>query len=406
MRFPWRRPRTTSFHDSKGIRLRFLHTGDWHVGRTIRGHSRIDEFAGALDEVVEVAASEAVDVVLISGDIHDQRAVTPEADRLIFETLIDLSERGIRVVAIPGNHDSAARLSAFGPLLQRIGTTVVPHVVRPDDGGIVEVISRDGAQRALVACIPFVSPRRFSDALGLFEDTAEGYVHFDEKMGALLEAHERAFRPEAVNIVLGHMFVSGAQPSGSEREVTIGADYAVSPARIPATASYVALGHIHKGQKVTSAPAETRYCGSLVQLDFGEKGQDKSVLVIDARPGKPPKAKAVPIVSGRRLEDVTGTIEDLPTLAASTKDAYLRVNLLVTEPTPGIADRVREILPTALDVRLVLPQQTQPDEGGGLLSGLGPREQFLSYFKATHEAPAPRELLAAFDRVYEEVTTS
>jgi exonuclease SbcD len=386
--------------------LRLLHTGDWHVGRTIRGHSRIDEFAGALDEVVEVAASEAVDAVLIAGDIHDQRAVTPDADRLIFGTLIALGERGIRVVAIPGNHDSAARLSAFAPLLQRVGTTVVPHIVRPGDGGMLEVTSRDGSETALIACIPFVSPRRFSDALGLFEDVSEGYVGFDEKMGTLLEAHERAFRPEAVNIVLGHMFVSGAQPGGSEREVTIGADYAVSPARIPSTASYAALGHIHKSQKVTAAAADTRYCGSLVQLDFGEKGQDKSVLVVDAHPGKPPKVTPVPIVSGRKLEDVTGTIDDLPTLAAGTKDAYLRVNLLVSEPTPGIADRVRAILPTALDVRLVLPQQTQPDEPTRLLSGLGPREQFLSYFEATHEASSPRELLAAFDRVYEEVTAS
>lgn len=383
--------------------MRLLHTGDWHVGRSIRGRSRMDEFAAALGAVVEIAESEGCDAVLIAGDVYDQRAVTPDADALIFQTFIDLFEKGIPVVAIPGNHDSAARLAAFAPLLARVGTRIVPKVLLPDEGALVEIGSRDGAETAVVACVPFVSPRRFSDAASLFEDMSTGYVDFDENMGILMASYESRFRRDAVNVLMGHLFVGGAKPAGSERQVTIGADYAVSPQRLPTTASYVALGHIHRPQKVGGAAAETRYCGSLLQLDFGEKGQDKSVTIVDARPGLPPKLRQVPVDVGRELLSVRARVDTLDEVAARVGDAYLTVELLVDQPIPGIADRVRAALPNALDVRLVLPE---PDESepAPSLRGLDPKQQFLHYYQAVHSAPPPDELVVAFETVYEEVS--
>ena len=383
--------------------MRFLHTADWHVGRTIRGRPRFDEFADALDAVVDVAVSEGVDAVLLAGDIHDQRAVSPEADRLIFDALIRLSERGVPVVAVPGNHDSALRLEAFAPLLERIGTHVVPRVLRPEAGGLVTLHSKDGRERALIACLPFVSPRRFSDAASLFDDIAHGYVEFDESMGKLIAAYEGAFDPGAINILMSHMFVSGAQPGGSEREVTIGSEYAVSPTRLPKTASYVALGHIHKPQKIKGAPGEARYCGSLLQLDFGERGQDKSLVIVDVHPGKPPKTTEVPIDVGRKLLEVDATLDDLDDVATRVGDAYLRVNLSIDSPVPGLADRVREALPNALDVHLVLPEREEEEQTASL-RGLSPREQFTSYYSTAHQADPPDEVLGAFDRVYDEVS--
>jgi exonuclease SbcD len=341
--------------------------------------------------------------MLVAGDVYDQRSVTADADRLVFQTLIRLAERNVPVVLIPGNHDSAVRLDALAPLLERVGTTVAARVRRPDGGGMVEVGSRDGTDTALVACIPFISPRRFSDATGLFEDVGKGYVDFDDGMGRLIAAYEGAFRSDAVNVLMGHMFVSGAQPGGSEREVTIGADYAVSPTRLPKTASYVALGHIHKPQKVKGAPGHARYCGSLLQLDFGERGQDKSLFVVDVAPGKPPKTSQIPIDVGRKLLDVDATLDTLADVAERVGDAYLRVNLSIDQPLPGLADRVRDALPNALDIRLVLPER---DEGRERISlrGLSPREQFTSYYSAAHQADPADELLDAFDRVHEEVS--
>jgi DNA repair protein SbcD/Mre11 len=382
--------------------MRLLHTGDWHVGRTIRGRSRIDEFAAALDQVIEVAEDQQVDAVLVAGDIYDQRAITPDADRLVFDTFIRLHGLGIPVVAIPGNHDSAVRLEVLGVLLQRVGVTMACRIKPPAQGGVVEVSARDGPDRALIACVPFVSPRRFADAASDFVDVGRGFVAFDAGMGELLAAYERAFTAGAVNVVLGHMFISGATPGGGERQVTIGADYAVSPTRLPATASYVALGHIHRAQSVPGAPGPARYCGSLVQLDFGERRQQKSVVVIEAVPGRRAATTQIPITAGRELRDVSGTLDELQDLAAGAGDAYLRVTVNVDRPVPGLPDRVRDLLPNALDVRLDY-ERSQENASRDSLRSLDPRDQFIRYYRDHHDAEPSEELLAAFGRVAEEV---
>jgi DNA repair protein SbcD/Mre11 len=382
--------------------MRLLHTADWHVGRTLRGRSRTDELERALAQVVAIAKSEEADAVLVAGDIYDQRALSAEADRLVFETLLELHGLDIPVVAVPGNHDSAPRLNALSPVLNHIGCSLVARVRRPQTGGLVEVVSRDGSERALIACVPFVSPRRFSDAASEFTDIATGYNEYDDGMGSLMGAYERNFKPDAVNVVLGHLFVSGSRPAGSERQITIGADYAVSPMRLPPKATYVALGHIHRPQKVPGAPCEARYAGSLIQLDFGERGQKKGVVLIEATPGKPPKTKTLEITAGRDLVEVETTVEGLAALTKKVGDAYLRVNLVVDTPAPGLADLVRQTLPNALDVRLVLPEQ-EGDSAKPTLRGLDPKEQFVTYYEAERGAEPAVELLEAFDRVHEEV---
>ena len=381
--------------------MRILHTGDWHVGRSIRGRSREDEFAGALNEVVGIATDEGVDVVLVAGDIYDQRAVTPQADRLVFDALLRLNAAGIPVVAVPGNHDSAARLEALAPLLERIGTLLVCRMLPPAQGGAVTVPARDGSHAALISCLPFVSPRHFSSATQLFDDVSAGYIEFDKGMGELLAAYAATFDAGAVNVVLGHLFVGGAQPGGGEREITIGADFAISSARLPATANYVALGHIHKPQAVRGAPGPARYCGSLIQLDFGERDQDKSVVIVDAIPGRRAQTSVIPITAGRRLTDLSGTLDELTAMAERVGDAYLRATVKVDHPVPGIADRVREILPNVLDVRL----DYEREEGGARpsLRGMQPSEQFVAYYRDHHGTEPAEELLGAFARVYEEV---
>jgi exonuclease SbcD len=381
--------------------MRILHTGDWHIGRTIRGRSRLDEFAAALDQVVEVAVDQQVDAVLVAGDVYDQRAVTPDADRLVFDALIRLHSHGVPVVAIPGNHDSAARLEALSVLLDRVGVRLICRIRPPQHGGVVDLAGRDGA-RVRIACVPFVSPRRFADAASQFEDLTHGFVAFDAGMGDVLAAYERAFLGNAVNVVLGHMFVHGAKPGGGERQVTIGAEYAVSPARLPATATYVALGHIHRPQPVPAAPGPARYCGSLLQLDFGERDQHKSVVVVEAVPGRRAKTTEVPITAGRELRDVSGTLDELGRLARKADDAYLRVALKVDRPVPGLADRIRELLPNALDVHLDY-ERSEYGVSQESLRSLDPREQFIRYYRDHHGADPSDELLGAFGRVAEEV---
>jgi DNA repair protein SbcD/Mre11 len=383
--------------------VRLLHTGDWHVGRAIRGRSRADEFDAALREVVGIAEQEGVDAVLMAGDLYDHRSPAPEADALVFEALVRLYEAHIPVVAISGNHDSAIRLEALARLLRPIGVTMVARVVPPDQGSLIEVPSRDGSEAALVACLPFVPERRFGDAAALFAATEAWYQSYAEGMGRLLSAMSEPFRPDRVNVLLGHLFTDGAIPGGGEHQITIGIEYAVSPSRLPATASYVALGHVHRPQAVRGAPSPTRYAGSLLQLDFGETEQTKSVTIIEARPNRPAKVREVALSAGRRLLDVEGPLDDVLDKGGSLKEAYLRVFVQTDGPIPGIAERIRDALPNAVDVQLRY-ERAEPEDEGQPLSSLQPRDQFVSYYRREHgvETP-PHELMTAFDEVLDDL---
>jgi DNA repair protein SbcD/Mre11 len=379
--------------------MRLLHTGDWHVGKALRGRSRADEFAGALSEMIGIAERERVDAVLVAGDLYDHRAPAPEADVLVFDALVRLHEAGIPVVAIPGNHDSAVRLEALAKLLRQIGVTVVPRVAPPDQGSLVEIPSRDGSESALVACVPFVPERRFGDAAALFRATEEWYQSYAEGMGRVLAAMTEPFRPDRVNVLLAHLFTDGAIPGGGEHQITIGIEYAISPSRLPATATYVALGHVHRPQAVRGAPSPTRYAGSLVQLDFGERDQTKSVALVDASAGAPARIEQVPLSAGRRLLDVEGTFDEVLAKGQRLPDAFLRVFVHTEGPVPGMAERIRDALPNAVDVQLRYERADAHDDGPPL-SSLQPRDQFVSYFRREHGVDrVPEDLMHAFDEV-------
>ena len=381
--------------------MRFLHTGDWHVGKTIRGRGRLDETERALTQVVDIAIEERVDTVLVAGDVYEQRAASPDADRLVFDTFARLRSAGIPVIVVAGNHDAPARFEAFSALLEAAGVHLVPHVRRPDEGGMLTLPSRDGSEAAIVACVPFVSERRFADAAEAFAAPEAPFNSYAEGLAGILAAMERSFGPDSINLVLGHFFVDGARPGGGEREVTLGDAYSLAPASLPGTASYIALGHIHRPQEVRGARSPARYGGSLLQLDFGEREQAKSVCLIEAHAGKPARVSTLAIDAGRKLLDVTGTLDDLPGIAGRVGDAYLRVFLRVDQPTPGIADRVREILPNALDVALDY-ERTEEEQRPSVRS-LEPRQQFVSYYRSAHGTEPHGDLLTAFDDVLEAI---
>jgi exonuclease SbcD len=149
---------------------------------------------------------------------------------------------------------------------------------------------------------------------------------------------------------------------------------------------------------VRGAPSPARYAGSLLQLDFGERDQQKSVTIVDASVGKPSAMREVELTAGRRLLDIRGTLEEVAGNADDVGDAFLRVFVKTEGPVPGLADRVREILPNAVHVeadyeRVELAPNSAP------LSSLTPLDQFLAYYRHVHGAEADDELVETFDEV-------
>jgi len=382
--------------------MRFLHTADWHVGKPLRGRSRLDEMAAAVTQVADVAIDGKVDAVLVAGDVFDSPAPPPEAEKLVYDFLARLLAERIACVVIAGNHDHPRKLGALASLLEGLRIHVRPDVRPPEQGGVVRLASRDGREEARVAVLPFVPERRVVDACTVMDAEHKWYEAYSRRIEQILAALVRGLPADTVNLVLAHLLVDGARVGTGERELHLGQIYGVNPQQLPSTVQYIALGHLHRPQEVL-APAKTRYPGSLIELDFGEQEQDKSVVILEAQAKRPPGIELVPVTAGRRLRTVEGTLDDLQSLAEERSDDYLRVRVKAAAPTPGLADRVKELLPNALDVTVDHPREAgAPGERGKGRGKLAPAQLFAAYYEHRNQAPPPAELQKLFDAIHEE----
>jgi exonuclease SbcD len=381
--------------------MRFLHTADWHVGKTLRGRSRLDEFAAALDEMVAIARDRRVDAVLIAGDVFDSPAPPAEAEKLVYDFLARLLPERIACVLIAGNHDHPRKLAALAELLEGLRIFVRADVRPPDQGGVVRVPARDGSDEACVAVLPFVPERRIVDACQLLGPEHEWYEEYARRLEQVLKHLTAGFTPQTVNLVVGHVLISGARVGTGERPLHLGEVYGVNAQQLPSNAQYIALGHLHRPQEVM-APSRTFYSGSILELDFGEVEQGKRVVVVDARPGKAASIESVPLTAGRRLREVTGTLAELAALSGRTGDDYLRVGVRVDGPVPGVAEQVREMLPNALDVRL-LYERSEPAPAPAT-QGLSPAQLFVEFYRRRNGAAPPAEMEKLFHDTYDEAS--
>ncbi len=356
--------------------MRILHTADWHVGKLLRGRSRLDEHEAVLDELVDVADSEAVDLVIVAGDLFDTASPAPDAEQLVYRALLDLAGRHRHVVVVAGNHDNPRRLAALQALFALARVHIASQVARPADGGVLELDV--GGQPARIALLPWLSQRYVVTAADLLaRDGAEHQQAYAGRMRLVVDALCRDAPASAVNLLVGHVLALGGTMGGGERHAHTVLDYAVPSQVFPTTLQYVALGHLHRRQKV-DGPAPTWYPGSPLQLDFGESADDKAALVIDVAPGRPARVTPVALTSGRSLRTLVGTLAELGAHVGRTGDDWLRV--VVDEPArTGLADEVRDLFPHAVDVSLVRADAVAaaPAAEGRLVRS--PQELFAEY---------------------------
>ena len=377
--------------------MKLLHTSDWHVGKILKGVPRLDEQRAVLGGIVDLARRETVDLVVVAGDLYESAVAPPDAQALVWSTLLDLKETGADVVVISGNHDNAAQFEALRPLAAAAGITILGRVRRPDDGGVVEITTRAG-ERAKVAALPFLSQRYVVRAAQLMSgDAAEHAGSYAERCRLLLDGLCAGFGADTVNIVVAHAMVRGGRLGGGERDAQTIEDYYVDPTAFPVTAHYVALGHLHRTQPLPGG-APIWYSGSPIQVDFGEGGDDKHAIVVEASAGRPAEVRPVRLDHVRRLRTVEGTLAELRAHTGLADD-LLRV--VVNEPArAGLADDVRELLPNAVDIRIAAAVTT--DEPTPTRAGLTPHELFATYL-ATQGVDDER-VTRLFSRLYDEAT--
>jgi exonuclease SbcD len=306
--------------------VRFLHTSDWHIGRTFHGADLLAEQESVLGHLADLVVDEAIEVVLVAGDIYDRAVPSADAVRVATSALSRLRRAGAQLVITPGNHDSAARLGAFADFAAAGGLHLRSAIATLHE----PVLLAD--EHGPVACygIPYLEPEPSRHTLGVPE--ARGHT------GVLTEAMRRiredlATRPAGTrSVVLAHAFVTGGAASESERTIAVGGVEQV-PGSVFDGVDYVALGHLHGPQKLAE---HLRYSGSPLAYSFSEASQRKSVWLVDVDAAGLAAVRRHELPVPRALATLSGELDELlegPEYA-DLVESYLSVTL---------TDRVRPV---------------------------------------------------------------
>ncbi len=295
--------------------MRILHSSDWHLGQHFMGKTRQAEHQAFTTWLIEQCVVHAVDALIIAGDIFDTGAPPSYARELYNEFIVALRATGTQLVVLGGNHDSVAMLGESKSLLAHLNTRVIPAVCNPLSEQLLELYDRAGNPAALLCGIPFIRPRDvlYSQAgqsaqdkqLSLQEAIHQHYQH----LFALAESRRDELGGALPIIATGHLTTVGASASESVREIYVGALEAFPTSAFP-PAAYIALGHIHRPQKVGGLE-HIRYCGSPIPLSFDEARQSKEVLLVEFAGRELASIQALSVPRSQALISVRGSLTEL-----------------------------------------------------------------------------------------------
>ncbi|HBI10054.1 MAG TPA: exonuclease subunit SbcD [Franconibacter pulveris] len=303
--------------------MRILHTSDWHLGQNFYTKSRAAEHQAFLDWLLEAAVEHQADAIIVAGDIFDTGSPPSYARELYNRFVVKLQATQCQLIVLAGNHDSVALLNESRELLACLNTRVIASAQQDPASQAIILNRRDGAPGAVLCPIPFLRPR---DIL-----RSRGGQSGSEKQQQLLEAitqhYEQCYNAacalrgeQALPIIAtGHLTTVGVTKSDAVRDIYIGTLDAF-PAHLFPAADYIALGHIHRAQKV-AASDHIRYSGSPIALSFDETGKEKSVFLVEFAEGRLRDVTALPVPVSQPLAVVKGTLEEIAQALTQWRDA-------------------------------------------------------------------------------------
>ncbi len=293
--------------------MKILHTADWHIGKILHRQSLYDDISYFFDWLVQRITDEKIDLLLVSGDIFDLANPSNMDTKLYYQTLYRLSKTNVKVIITGGNHDSISLLDAPSSLLDVLDITVVGGAKDDIHHEIIPITGNHGAVECIVLAVPFLRDKDLRQSFQASEMADKSSViseaikqHYD----TLVEMTIEKFGHSLPIIAMGHLYMKGSITSDSEREIHIGNLEGLDSQIIHSDIDYLALGHIHKPQKIGNKN-NFRYSGSPVFLDFSERDYDKMVIEIEINENKITSVSPVAIPKSRDLLKISG---DLPTV--------------------------------------------------------------------------------------------
>lgn len=403
------------------IAMKIIHTADWHLGNTFHGHDRHDEQAYFLDRLVDLLIEEQPDALLVAGDVFDTSNPSAAAERLFFDFLSRATAEvgGLQIVVTAGNHDSAARLEAPATMLSTHRVFVRGTVRRTADGEVdygrhLIPLRLRNADRVAALCLAVPFLRACDYPAGL--TPSEGVAHFFRGLRQAASAHRNVGVPL---VTVAHFYAAGADVCADEHSerLVVGGQECVDVERLPRGFSYVALGHIHKGQAVAGR-SDVRYAGSALPMSFSERGYRHGVVRVEideaghavATPVELPPLRpllSLPRQGAATADEMFRAVSRLPRIGPDDDGAtwpYLEMRIVETQPDPMLVTR----LLGALSDRAVhfcrvvrsVPTVSEPDAPAirttDELAAMQPLDMARLLFAERYHNPMPSELEKLF----------
>ena len=398
--------------------MRLLHTSDWHLGQTLHNFERGYEHQRFLDWLLDTLVAEQADVLLVAGDVFDNANPSAASQKQLYVFLQQARARlpALQLVVVAGNHDSAGRLEAPGPLLAAHGTHVIGHLLRDEAGNIdlerllLPLTGSDGQVQAWCLAVPFLRPGDVPKLpAGDTQDAYLGGIALLYRQLADLALARR--QPGQAIVAMGHCHMVGGEMSNdSERRIVIGGTEMLPSGIFDTAIAYAALGHLHKAQAV-GGQDHIRYCGSPIPLSFAEVHYRHQVLCLDIDGETLQSVRVIAVPRAVPLLRVPATpapiSEVLAQLAAlDVPDApaeaqpFLEVRVRLDAPEPGLRTRIETALDgksvrlakieTSSAARASAPENMTLDQ----LGQLQPDDIFRRLYQQKYAKEAPPELLS------------
>ena len=338
--------------------MKILHTSDWHLGRSLYGRKRYDEFSAFLDWLARTIEEKEIDVLLVSGDVFDTSTPSNRAQQLYYQFLCRVSTSCCRhVVVIAGNHDSPSFLNAPKELLRALNVYVVGDMTETLEDEVL-VLHNVEQPEAIVCAVPYLRDKNIR--------TAEPGETIDDKNAKLIEGlknHyaavcalaekkrstlEKAGHSDIPVIAMGHLFTAGGKTIDGDgvRELYVGSLAHVGEDVFPATIDYLALGHLHVPQTVSSAE-HMRYSGSPIPMGYGEANQDKKVVLVEFS-NSAMNIQEIQIPCFQPLVRIAGSLDDIRTTLEQLKHEESRAWLEIEYTGRDIIGNLQEIIEESL----------------------------------------------------------
>jgi len=361
--------------------MRLLHTSDWHIGIKLGTYDYLPNQREFASWLVETIKAEAIDVVLVAGDIFDKAIPSSDAVDLVNEIFVNLITSGVAVVVISGNHDSAERLNFCSKAMENAGLYIRTEQRNLLDIGEPIHIKKNGESVSIIP-IPYLDPQRVIE-IGEAERSHGGLIN------EILKIRMKEVDDPSKTVVMSHAFVAGGTESDSERKISIGGTSRVAIDTYKSF-GYVALGHLHRPQQI--AGLEIYYSGTPIQYSFSEEHQ-KSVRIIDIAEGI--KSRLIDIPVGPKVVTLTDSLENLISDAKyKFAEKYLvRTKLTNTSYQLNANDRLSSRFDNLLEMSYVKNQTGSEFVGStSELRSLSPDQIVDQYVGAVHSGVVTPEL--------------